>query len=150
MSTPPARLYTIGFTEKSAEEFFDLLLSHGVRKLVDTRVNNTSQLAGFAKGRDLAYFCRVVGSMEYEHRLDMAPTRDLLGEYRKGEINWAEYTDRYMGLLRKRKLRSTVSLRDLDGACLLCSEHLPEQCHRSLLSEHLREAFPEITVTHLT
>lgn len=149
MSTGPIRLYTIGFTEKSAEEFFGLLLSNGVRKLVDTRVNNTSQLAGFAKGKDLAYFCQAIGDIAYEHRLDMAPTRELLSDYRKGGMDWATYTDRYLSLLRQRRLHDKVRAADLDGACLLCSEHLPEHCHRSLLAEYLRERTPELEVVHL-
>ena len=150
MTNKPVRLFTVGFTEKSAEQFFGLLLANGVRKVVDTRINNTSQLSGFAKGRDLAYFCSTIGGIEYEHRLDMAPTKELLGQYRNGDMPWAAYAERYMDLLHQRKLRSTFNVQSLDGACLLCSEHLPEQCHRSLLAEHLREAFPEIVVTHLT
>lgn len=149
MSTAPIRLYTIGFTEKSAERFFELLLSSGVGRLVDTRINNTSQLAGFAKGRDLAYFCQAIGGIGYEHREDMAPTKELLSEYRKGGMSWETYADRYLTLLRQRKLREHVRPADLDGACLLCSEHLPEHCHRSLLAEYLRDANPGIEVTHL-
>jgi uncharacterized protein (DUF488 family) len=149
MSTGRIRLYTIGFTEKSAERFFELLLSHGVRKLIDTRINNTSQLAGFAKGRDLAYFCKAIGGIGYEHRVDMAPTKELLSEYRKGGMDWDVYTDRYLGLLRQRKLNAKIQHDELDGACLLCSEHLPEQCHRSLLAEYLREAEAGIEIVHL-
>jgi uncharacterized protein (DUF488 family) len=143
------RLYTIGFTGKSAEGFFGLLLSSGVRKLVDTRVKNSSQLAGFAKGKDLAYFCRVIGGIAYEHRLDMAPTKELLSEYRKGVMSWAAYTDRYLSLLRQRRLQERVQAADLDAACFLCSEHLPEHCHRSLLAEYLRDFIPELEVFHL-
>jgi uncharacterized protein (DUF488 family) len=147
MST--VRLFTIGFTEKSAEQFFGLLLANGVRTLVDTRINNTSQLAGFAKGRDLAYFCRAIGGIGYEHRTDMAPTRELLGRYRKEGRSWDEYADRYLALLHERKLRDRVQPDELDGACLLCSEHLPEHCHRSLLADYLKAAYPQISVTHL-
>ena len=149
MSTGQIRLYTVGFTEKSAEEFCGLLLSHGVRKLVDTRVSNTSQLAGFAKGKDLAYFCKVIGGIAYEHRLDMAPTKELLSEYRKGGMGWDAYADRYVALLRQRRLHASIRTDELDGACLLCSEHLPEHCHRSLLAEYLREQTPGIEVVHL-
>lgn len=150
MPAKPIHLFTIGFTEKSAEQFFSLLLDSGVKKLIDTRVNNTSQLSGFAKGRDLAYFCGAIGGIEYEHRLDMAPTKELLSQYRKGGMGWAEYTERYLELLRRRKLRSKVQIRDLDGACFLCSEHLPGECHRSLLADHLKEENPELEIVHLT
>lgn len=143
------RLYTVGFTKKSAEQFFELLLSNQVRRLVDTRVNNASQLAGFAKGKDLRYFCKVIGNIEYQHRLDMAPTQELLREYRMGHMNWSDYTDRYIRILEERELGSTISRQDLHKACLLCSEHLPDQCHRSLLANYLRDGYPEITISHL-
>lgn len=150
MVTDSIRLFTIGFTEKSAEQFFDLLLSHGVQKLIDTRVNNTSQLSGFAKGRDLDYFCRKIAGIEYEHRLDMAPSRELLKQYRTGKLEWREYTEQYLDLLQRRKLRSRVDMHELDGACLLCSEHLPGECHRSLLADYLGKDYPNLEVIHLT
>jgi uncharacterized protein (DUF488 family) len=149
MKEEAIHLYTIGFTEKSAEEFFGLLHMSGVSKVIDTRVNNASQLAGFAKGRDLAYFCRVLGGLKYEHRLEMAPTRELLSDYRKGGMIWDEYARRYLALLQARNLRANLRRSELDGACLLCSEHLPEHCHRSLLADYIRQSFPETRIEHL-
>jgi len=149
MTSRPCQLYTIGFTEKSAEEFFHLLSSNGVQRLIDTRVNNASQLSGFAKGKDLAYFTRVIGNMSYEHRLDMAPTRELLADYRSNQLTWPEYADKYVTLLKERDLKSKITLEELDRACLLCSEHRPDQCHRSLLAEYIRGIHPAIEVSHL-
>jgi uncharacterized protein (DUF488 family) len=146
---PEIKLFTIGFTEKSAERFFELLQTARVRTLIDTRINNASQLAGFAKGRDLAYFCRAIGGIEYVHRLDMAPTREMLAEYRRGELDWEAYEDRYLALLRERGLRDRVDRQQIDHGCLLCSEHLPDHCHRRLLADYLSEWIPELCVTHL-
>lgn len=150
MAQGKIRLFTIGFTNKSARQFFGLLESNNVRTLIDTRINNTSQLAGFAKGKDLAYFCEAIAGIRYEHRTDMAPTQDLLATYRKQGMSWQEYTECYLDLLRRRKIENKVDVKELDGACFLCSEHLPDQCHRRLLAEYLSEYYPDITLTHLT
>lgn len=85
-------LYTIGFTKKSAEQFFELLKKNHIEKLVDVRINNSSQLAGFAKGSDLAYFVRNLCHADYVHITDLSPTKDLLSKWRKGEVNWEQYT----------------------------------------------------------
>jgi len=84
-------LYTIGFTKKSAQQFFELLTTNEVEEIVDTRVNNTSQLAGYAKGKDLQFFAKKVADIDYSHELDFAPTKELLSKYRKKEMTWAEY-----------------------------------------------------------
>ena len=149
MSSKSVQLYTIGFTGKSAETFFYLLISNRVRKLIDTRVNNASQLSGFAKGKDLAYFSKAIGQIDYEHRLDMAPTRELLNDYRSNRLTWDEYSDTYLALLEERNLNGGLTAARLDRACLLCSEHLPKNCHRSLLAEYIRRAHPEVEVKHL-
>lgn len=143
------QLFTIGFTEKSAETFFELLLANQVSKLIDTRLNNVSQLSGFAKGRDLAFFSRVIGNMSYEHRLEMAPTEELLKDYRAKRLTWAEYAEGYVALLEKRDIKSALALPELDRACLLCSEHLPNRCHRGLLADYIRGIYPQLSVTHL-
>jgi len=143
------QLYTIGFTEKSAETFFRLLSSNGVQKLIDTRVNNASQLSGFAKGKDLAYFTRAICNIPYEHRLDMAPTRQLLADYRSDQLTWEEYSEKYVSLLIERDLKSAITQEQLSRACLLCSEHLPDKCHRSLLADYIRREYPGLLVTHL-
>jgi uncharacterized protein (DUF488 family) len=142
-------LFTIGFTEKPARKFFGLLLEHQVRTLIDTRLNNVSQLAGFAKGRDLAYFGEVIGKMSYIHRLDFAPTEELLKDYRGKDLTWDEYASRYMTLLEDRDIKSAITLAELNRACLVCSEHLPQRCHRSLLANYFCRIYPELHVTHL-
>lgn len=143
------KLYTIGFTGKSAQQFFDLLEQNGVKKIIDTRINNTSQLSGFAKGRDLAFFARRLANIGYEHRLEFAPTKALLSGYRKREIAWADYTDIYLNLLEERQIKESINLAALHQSCLLCSEHAPDHCHRRLLAEYLQEIDPNIHVIHL-
>lgn len=143
------KLFTIGYTEKSAEQFFDLLLQAGVKKIIDTRINNVSQLAGFAKERDLKYFARQIGNIAYEHRKDFAPTRELLKQYRGKKISWPEYEKAYKGLLEERKIKSNTDFETLHEACLLCSEHEPDHCHRRLLAEYFKKANKKIRIIHL-
>lgn len=144
-----AIIYTIGFTNKSAKEFFESLKSYKVKKLLDIRLNVSSQLAGFAKGKDLQYFMETICSAVYEHNTDMAPTKDILDGYRKKTILWDEYVKAYHDLLKKRKIIESVRLEDVDGACLLCSEHEPEFCHRRLLAEYLQKMLKDIEIKHL-
>lgn len=143
------RLFTIGFTHKSAEQFFNLLRKNAVTTLVDTRINNTSQLSGFAKGSDLRFFAQEIAGIAYTHRVDMAPTKELLTRYRAGQMTWAEYEVEYLNLLDLRRLGDHVRIEDLHGNCLLCSEHKPDQCHRRLLAEYLQARFAGVEVTHL-
>lgn len=143
------KLFTIGFTNKSAEKFFNLLAENKVSKLVDTRINNSSQLAGFSKGKDLAFFVGKILGAEYEHRVDLAPTRELLDSYRKDKISWSDYEKVYENLLKSRQVETKVSASDLNNICLLCSEDTPEKCHRRLLAEYLQKFYPEIEITHL-
>lgn len=142
-------LFTIGFTQKTAEEFFTLLADNGVKKVVDIRINNTSQLAGFAKGVDLAFFADKILGIPYEHRPELAPTKDLLKRYRDKLTTWPEYEQEYLALVKERDILADIELNDLDGAVLLCSEHDPDQCHRRLLAEYLQAHFPEINIVHL-
>jgi uncharacterized protein (DUF488 family) len=142
-------LFTIGFTNKTAEIFFSLLEKHRVSRIVDTRINNTSQLSGFAKGHDLAFFARRVFDADYIHRIDFAPTKELLEKYRKKEINWAKYEHEYLNLLDMRNIKSHINIESLHENCLLCSEHLPDRCHRRLLAEYLRQVNPAINIVHL-
>jgi len=143
------QLFTIGFTHKSAEQFFNLLRRNAVTTLVDTRINTTSQLSGFAKGSDLKFFAKEIADIPYTHRVDMAPTKDLLARYRAGELTWAEYEVEYLNLLDLRRLGDHVHIENLHGNCLLCSEHKPDQCHRRLLAEYLRARFAGVEVVHL-
>ena len=93
------KIYTIGFTGKSAENFFDLLQNNEVQRIIDTRINNTSQLAGFAKASDLKYFAQKIGKIDYQHQVDLAPTKDLLADYRNEKLTWNEYEIEYLNLL---------------------------------------------------
>jgi uncharacterized protein (DUF488 family) len=143
------RLFTIGFTEKTAATFFTLLKTAGVRKIMDTRLNNVSQLAGFAKGKDLEYFASEIGNMGYEHLINLAPTKDLLSRYRDRTINWGEYEKEYISLLDERNIVEQIDFEKLNDSCLLCSEHKPERCHRRLLAEYLQGRNQEIEIIHL-
>lgn len=144
------KLYTIGFTEKPAETFFNLLKSSGIKKIVDTRINNVSQLAGFAKGTDLPYFARTIGNISYEHNLDFAPTKELLSRYRAHKLTWEEYETEYLNLLDIRKIAQKTDIEKLHENCLLCSEHKPDRCHRRLLAEYLHHVRNDILIIHLT
>lgn len=143
------QLYTIGFTGKPAEKFFNLLTTSGVRKIVDTRINNVSQLAGFAKGADLKFFAKEIGDISYEHNIDFAPTKELLTQYRNKKMTWQEYEVEYLNLLDIRKIASKTNIEKLHENCLLCSEHTPEKCHRRLLAEYLKHVKTDIEIIHL-
>ena len=143
------KLYTIGFTGKPAEKFFSLLNGFEVKKIVDTRINNVSQLAGFAKGSDLKFFAKAIGDMHYEHNVDFAPTKDLLAQYRNKKISWADYEIEYLNLLDMRKIAQKTNIETLHENCLLCSEHTPEKCHRRLLAEYLQAVHNNVEIIHL-
>jgi uncharacterized protein (DUF488 family) len=143
-------LFTIGFTQKSAERFFGLLATNSVKKLIDTRLNNTGQLAGFSKRDDLKYFCSTILSTEYIHWLESAPEETMLSAYKNKEISWADYAAEYLAMLERRKVESSMSLVASGDACLLCSEAKPHHCHRSILADYLnRKSGGTMTVQHL-
>lgn len=143
------KLFTIGFTGKSAEKFFNLLRTSSVKKIIDTRINNVSQLSGFAKGSDLKFFAKEIGGMSYEHKIDFAPTKELLARYRDKELNWSQYETEYLNLLDTRKVSQKIDIESLHENCLLCSEHTPEKCHRRLLAEYLKQVRSDIEIIHL-
>jgi len=142
-------LFTIGFAGKSAEEFFETLRNAGVKRLVDIRLTNVSQLMGFTKKRDLEYFLRAIAGIEYIHNQDLAPTKELLDAYNKKQIDWTEYELRFGQLLQSREPAKHLLAQDLDRACLLCSEPTPDRCHRRLVAEHLKHQWGDVTVEHL-
>ncbi len=142
-------IYTIGFAGHTAEQFFAILREARVKKLVDVRLTNVSQLAGFAKRTDLEYFLRTIAGIAYAHETDLAPTKDILDAYRKKEITWEEYEERFNRLLAERQPEQHLRPEDLDGACLLCSEHEPEDCHRRLVAEHFARSWRNVLVKHL-
>jgi len=142
-------LFTIGFTKKPAETFFKLLKDSGVKQIVDTRINNVSQLSGFAKGSDLQFFAREIGNISYDHNLDFAPTKELLSLYRTKKLTWNDYETEYLNLLDIRKIAQKINVENLHQHCLLCSEHKPDKCHRMLLAEYLKQVRNDIKITHL-
>lgn len=144
-------LYTIGFTKKNAQKFFELLKKAGIRKLVDIRINNASQLAGFAKGTDLEYFMKVICNAEYEHITDFAPTKELLKDYQDKAIDWSGYTVIFNNLLKERHIAERYNVEGFDNACFLCTEDTAEQCHRRLVVEYLKRKNPDkdIRIVHL-
>lgn len=143
------KLMTIGFTKTSAEKFFTRLRESGVQRVIDVRLNNISQLAGFAKKNDLSYFLKELCNMEYLHLPQLAPTQEMLDNYRAGTGNWERYQKAFMGLLAGRKVEQTVSKAVLSDGCLLCSEATPHQCHRRLVAEYLQQKWGDVEITHL-
>lgn len=131
-------LFTIGFTQKKAEQFFETLIKSGVKRVIDTRLNNVSQLAGFAKKQDLEYFLAKIGGIEYMHILDLAPTQDILDAYKKKQITWDSYEEKFNHLISQRQIEKKLSIDMIDKSCLLCSELKPHNCHRRLVAEYLQ------------
>ncbi len=143
-------IFTIGFTKKSAAEFFERLRRHGIRRLVDVRLNNSSQLAGFAKRDDLQYFLREICDIEYVHEPLLAPTQDMLDRYKKAKGAWETYEREFLALLSQRRIELELSPELLSGSSvLLCSEHTAEHCHRRLVVEYLRERWGDVVGTHI-
>ena len=130
---------TVGFTQTTAKGFFERLLSCKVRKVVDVRLHNTSQLAGFAKAEDLAYFLERIGGIEYLHQPLLAPTDPMLKAYKKEKGDWDRYASDFLWLMKERRIEERIKPETLDKACLLCSEATPHHCHRRLVCEYLND-----------
>jgi len=143
------KVFTIGFTQKTAEQFFELLRRSGAKRVVDVRLNNVSQLAGFAKKQDLAYFAKQICGMDYVHMPELAPTQDILDEYKKNKGDWAVYERKFLELMARRQVEKTVSKGVIEEGCLLCSEHKPHHCHRRLVADYLKQHWGDIEVDHL-
>lgn len=143
------KLFTIGFTKKTARDFFELLQKSGVKRIVDVRLNNVSQLAGFAKKNDLVYFLEKICNVEYVHTPELAPTKEILEDYKKRGGDWKVYEEKFLALMKERKVENTLSKQIISEGCLLCSEHKPHHCHRRLVAEYLKRHWGDIDVTHL-
>ncbi len=143
------KIYTIGFTKKSAQTFFTTLKASGAARIVDVRLNNVSQLAGFAKRDDLRFFARSICQMDYVHTPDLAPTQQMLDEYKKLKGAWSEYEKRFLDLMRARRIEDCIAPELIDGSCLLCSEEKPHRCHRRLVAEYLQERWGDVEIEHL-
>jgi uncharacterized protein (DUF488 family) len=143
------KIFTIGFTKKPAREFFGKLRRPGLVRLVDVRLNNISQLAGFSKRDDLAFFCESVLGIQYIHLPQLAPTQELLDAYKKARGEWGEYEAKFLELMAERKVQETLERDAIDGGCLLCSEPAPEHCHRRLVAEYFQQRWPEVEIEHI-
>jgi uncharacterized protein (DUF488 family) len=142
-------LFTIGFTQKTAEQFFGSLIEAGVQRVIDTRLNNVSQLAGFAKRADLGYFLTQLGGIDYVHCPELAPTQAMLDAYKKHKGSWADYAASYQQLLDDRQIATTLNPDLLHSGCLLCSEAKPDFCHRRLVADYLQAQWGNIAIRHL-
>jgi len=142
-------LFTIGFAETNAEYFFSSLIQAGVKRVVDVRLNNTSQLAGFSKKEDLRFFLRSVAGIEYVHVPELAPTQDILDTFKKHKGSWEVYEQEFNALMAKRSIEKIISRETADLGCLLCSEKKPHHCHRRLVSEYLHKHWGDVVTKHL-
>jgi len=143
------QLFTIGFRKKSAEQFFSILRTAGVRRLLDIRLKNVSQLAGFTKRDDLRFFLQEICHAEYHHIPECAPTDEILKEFKKKGGTWEAYVQRFVPLIGSRRVETILTPELLDYGCLLCSEPTPEKCHRRLVAEYMMERVSGLIVTHL-
>jgi uncharacterized protein (DUF488 family) len=143
-------VYSIGFTKKSASEFFGLLKNANIKRLLDVRLNNVSQLAAFTKREDLAFFLKQICNAEYLHEPQLAPTQEMLDSYKKNKGSWIDYEREFLSLIAQRRIESTIerSLFDIPTV-LLCSEPTAEHCHRRLVLEHLSEKWGNLSICHL-
>lgn len=143
------KIYTIGFTKKPASKFFGLLRSSGAARLIDVRLNNVSQLAGFAKRDDLSYFLSEICGMGYHHEIQLAPTKNMLDDYKKHGAEWGEYERWFLDLITARQIENRISSDLLDNSVLLCSEATSHHCHRRLVAEYLAERWDDVIIEHL-
>ena len=145
------KLYTIGFTQKSAREFFNKIKNSNIDLLIDIRLNNVSQLAGFAKGKDLEYFLKEICNCEYAHDDVFAPTKELLDNYRANKVSWKEYENVFAKIMASRRIEERFKklYKNYKNVCLLCTEPTAEQCHRRLVAEYLQKHCENIEIIHI-
>jgi uncharacterized protein (DUF488 family) len=141
---------TIGFSKKTAQQFFETLRREQIQRLIDVRIHNSSQLAGFTKKDNLAYFLRELCSADYVAQPILAPTAELLASYRTKQMSWLEYEQRFLDLMRLRKIQDCLNPELFERrSVLLCSESTPDKCHRRIVLEYLQRFWPSITIKHL-
>jgi uncharacterized protein (DUF488 family) len=144
------KAYSIGFTKRTAEGFFETLKKAGIRQLIDIRLNNVSQLAGFTKRDDIKYFLRNICLASYRHEVDLAPSQEILDAYKKENGNWSNYEKSFLELISKRQIENRIPRTTFDiPTVLLCSESTPEKCHRRLVLEYLKSKWGDIDIIHL-
>ena len=143
-------VYTTGFTKKTAAEFFGSLRQAGIKRLIDVRLHNSSQLAGFTKREDLPFFLHEICQAQYLHEPLLAPTQAMLDAYKKQKGSWLEYGQRFLTLMRERKIEESIDRGLFEmPTVLLCSEATAEHCHRRLVLEYLQGTWGDLTITHL-
>jgi uncharacterized protein (DUF488 family) len=143
------RICTIGFTHKNAEEFFTRLQQSGVKRVVDVRLNNVSQLAGFSKRDDLKYFLKKLAGIDYVYLPILAPTQELFEAFKKQKGDWEVFEQKFVRLIKTRRIEKEVPREIIDEGCLLCSEDKPHHCHRRLVAEYLRKKWGGLQIEHL-
>ena len=143
------KIFTIGFTKKPAEKFFSILQLASVKRVVDIRLSNVSQLAGFAKRDDLSYFLKTICDIDYVHMPELAPTKQILTQFKNNKGDWSAYEKSFLALLSERNIENKLRGLIEDGDCFLCSEDIPENCHRKLVAEYLNEKWGDLKITHL-
>ena len=145
------KLFTMGFTKKTAENFFNLLEKNSVSTVVDVRLNNTSQLAAFTKFPDIVFFLNKISNINYVHDVNFAPTEKILSDYKKKIIDWRGYEEEFFKLMNERNISDYIkkNYSDAENFCLLCTEPTPEKCHRRLVAEKFLEVFNDIEIINL-
>ncbi len=144
------KIFTIGYTKKTAQRFFELLTAHGINCVVDIRLRAEGQLSGFAKQPDLTYFLKQIANCDCRHIFELAPTDEILEHYRKGH-DWSAYVGAFEQLMDQRRIPESLdrSFFESNVCCLLCSEAKPDQCHRRLVAERLQKHWGDVTIVHL-
>jgi len=143
------KIFTIGFTKKPAEKFFSILQLASVKRVVDIRLSNVSQLAGFAKRDDLSYFLKTICDIDYVHMPELAPTKQILTQFKNNKGDWSAYEKSFLALLSERNIENKSRSLIEDGDCFLCSEDTPENCHRRLVADYLNKKWGNLKITHL-
>lgn len=150
MDNNKTKIFTIGFTGSTAENFFSRLRDAGVKKVIDTRLWADTQLSGFARKKDLPFLLKNLSGADYEHKIDLAPSENILKDFKNKEISWPEYETRYLQLLHDRYIADKLSADDVADTCFLCAEKTPHHCHRRLLAEYLQKEWnTAIEIIHL-
>ena len=143
------KIFTIGYAGKNARQFFTTLKQAGIKKVIDVRLYNTSQLAGFTKKQDIEYFLQVIVGASYIHLPIMAPTKQLLNDYKKRLISWQQYETQFKSIISQRQIDKHIEPGDMDMTCFLCSEATADNCHRRLVAECLADNWQNIAIHHL-
>lgn len=149
MPSPTINVFTVGFTKKTAGDFFEKLRAAGIKRVVDVRLNKVSQLAGFSKRDDLEYFLKQILNVEYVEAPLLAPTQPMLDAYKKSKGNWEDYERDFLRLMEERHIEGKIDPSILAGGCLLCSEDKPHHCHRRLVVDYLQKKWGNLSIQHI-